>query len=152
MGKGGGKSSASSATRKKHARKAAVAAGIDVSTPGQGQQPKKDKKVKGKKGAPPEPRKKVFIPPAKPAPPRPDPLDALGLQHVLPPELYVVLRRLGKKDAVTKVRALEELQAEWIDRAAGKHTDAGGYVVETLAQVIPVWVSLFYKSILCMIY
>lgn len=133
-----GKSSASSATRKKHARKAAAAQGV-VEEPHIAKEKKgkgKDKDKKSKK----EPRKKVYIPPAKPAPVQPDPLDTLGLAQRLPPELLVVLRLLSKKDATTKRRALEDLQTAWVGRA--KRGDEGEYLVYTLQETIPVWVRL----------
>lgn len=127
-----GKSSASSGTRKKHARKAAA-------TPGQLDDPplvkeKQQKgKGKGKKGK--EPRKKVYIPPVKPAPVRPDPLDTHGIAQVLPAELLVVLRKLAKKDSVTKRRALEDLQADWIETARKEEWRLAG-----VADALPVWV------------
>ena len=129
-----GKSSATSATRKKHARKAATAHGV-VEEP----QMPKEKKPKGKdKKSKTEPRKKVYIPPVKPAPVQPDPLDTLGLAQRLPPELLVVLRRLSKKDATTKRRALEDLQTAWVGRA--QRGDEGEHLVYTLQETIPVWV------------
>ncbi|KAH9887215.1 hypothetical protein C8Q73DRAFT_713250 [Cubamyces lactineus] len=128
-----GKSSASSATRKKHARKAAAAHGA----PEEPQQPK-EKKPKGKdKKSKKEPRKKVYIPPVKPAPVQPDPLDTLGLAQKLPPELLIVLRLLSKKDATTKRRALEELQSAWISKARRGGDEE--YLVYTLHDIIPVW-------------
>ncbi|KAI0336704.1 hypothetical protein GY45DRAFT_1377084 [Cubamyces sp. BRFM 1775] len=129
-----GKSSASSGTRKKHARKAAAAHG---GAPEEPQQPK-EKKPKGKdKKSKKEPRKKVYIPPVKPAPVQPDPLDTLGLAQKLPPELLIVLRLLSKKDATTKRRALEELQSVWISKARRGGDDE--YLVYTLHDIIPVW-------------
>ncbi|KAH8102265.1 hypothetical protein BXZ70DRAFT_63905 [Cristinia sonorae] len=125
-----GKSSATSGTRKKHAKKAAAASG-DLEP----QMPKEKKpkgKEKGKKGK--EVRKKVYIPPVKPAPVLPDPLDTLGIAQRLSPELLVVLRRLSKKDTITKRRALEELQAEWIDKARSEE-----HRVHELVEAIPVW-------------
>ncbi|KAJ7669444.1 hypothetical protein DFH06DRAFT_1321521 [Mycena polygramma] len=97
-------SSASSGTRKKHARKAAGPQPTDVDTePAQ-------KKGKTKKHRSDPPRAKVYIAPVKPTAAHPDPLDSVpGLAHRLPPALLVVLRSLGKKAPVTKVRALEEL-------------------------------------------
>ncbi|TFY74718.1 hypothetical protein EWM64_g9295, partial [Hericium alpestre] len=119
------KSSASSGTRKKHARKAGN---------GQPEPIPKEKKPKGKdKGKKKEPRKKVYIPPTKPAPVQQDPLDSLGLAHQLPPELLVVLRRFNKKDAVTKTKALEELQAHWVNRVRSDE------VLDALALMVPVW-------------
>lgn len=79
--------------------------------------------------------KKVYIPPVKPAPILPDPLDTLGIAQRIPPELLVVLRKLAKKDSITKRRALEELQADWVDAVR-----ADGHRVHDLVKVIPVWV------------
>lgn len=134
-----GKSSASSATRKKHARKAAAASGqIDEpSLP-------RENKAKGKeKKKTQEPRKKVYIPPAKPAPVQPDPLDTLGIAQRISPELLVVLRRLAKKDSITKRRALEELQAGWVDKARAEGADS---VVSELIDTLPVWVRLWFQE------
>ena len=131
-----GKSSATSATRKKHARKAAVAQG-----PVEDPQVPKEKKPKGKdKKSKKEPRKKVYIPPVKPAPVVPDPLDTLGLAQTLPADLVVVLRLLAKKDATTKRRALEDLQTAWLGRA--KKGEEDEYLVYTFQEIIPVWVWL----------
>lgn len=130
-----GKSSASSATRKKHARKAAAGVQGIVEEP----QLPKEKRPKGKdKKSKKEPRKKVYIPPVKPAPIQPDPLDTLGLAQRLPPELLVVFRLLSKKDATTKRRALEDLQTAWVGRA--KRGEEGEHLVFTLQETIPVWV------------
>lgn len=96
----------------------------------------KEKRPKGKGKKDKEPRKKVYIPPVKPAPIQPDPLDTLGIAHKLPPELQVVLRRLAKKDSITKRRALEELQSAWLDKAR----DEGefGALHSVLPDVVPV--------------
>ena len=128
-----GKSSASTATRKKHARKAALAHGEPVEP--QIPKEKKSKKEKGKKNK--EPRKKVYIPPVKPAPVQPDPLDTLGIARRIPAELLVVLRLLGKKDSVTKRRALEDLQADWVEKAR-REKDEG--LLGILSIILPVWV------------
>lgn len=130
-----GKSSASSATRKKHARKAEKSA--DLPLP-------KEKKPKGKdKGKSKEPRKKVYVPPVKPTPVQEDPLDSLGLVHQLPPGLSVVLRRLNKKDAVTKTKALDELQSGWIDPINVKGVgEDGDTLIGILALMLPAWVRL----------
>jgi hypothetical protein len=129
-----GKSSATSATRKKHARKAAGPALPPETLP-------KEKKQKGKdKGKNKEPRQKVYIAPVKPAPIQPDPLDTLGLARQLPPGLLVVLRLVGKKDTVTKRRALEELQSGWVDESIKGGDDSP--IVETLVTMLPVWVRL----------
>ncbi len=126
-----GKSSASSATRKKHARKAAGPQGAEEHL----QVPTKEKKTKGKKSK--EPRKKVYIPPVKPAPVQPDPLDTLGIAQRISAELLVVLRKLAKKDQVTKRRALEDLQADWLEKAK-----KDGDVLSQLVEALPVWVCL----------
>lgn len=128
------KSSASSGTRKKHARKSGK------NDEGQAPPPK-DKRLKGKDKAKAkaEPKKKVYIPPLKPAPVQQDPLDSLGLAKVLPPDLVVVLRRLSKKDAVTKGKALEELMSSWVGR--GNDTES------TLEVAMPVWVRTYNCSL-----
>jgi hypothetical protein len=127
-----GKSSASSGTRKKYARKAAGSAPASEPI-------SKEKKPKGKdKGKNKEPRQKMYIPPVKPAPIQPDPLDTMGLARELPPELLVVLRRFGKKDAVTKRRALEELQSAWVDELREGGDDSP--IVGILVNMLPVWV------------
>lgn len=151
MAKSASKSSASSGTRKKHARKAATNA-PPTDTPNL----PKEKKAKGKdkgKGKEP-PHKKMYIPPVKPQPVQQDPIDALGLARRLPAELLVVWRGLSKKDAVTKGKALEELRAGWIDRVhlllsnngdddddAHRDADAEGHArLEALILSVPVWV------------
>ncbi|KAI0056618.1 hypothetical protein BV25DRAFT_1995499 [Artomyces pyxidatus] len=123
------KSSASSATRRKHARKAGNDERI-LELP-------KEKRPKKEKGKNKEPRKKVYIPPTKPAPLQQDPLDTLGLAHQLPADLLVVLKSINKKDTVTKTKALDELQTGWVDRARGE--DDGSALLETLALMLPVW-------------
>ncbi|KAF8056637.1 hypothetical protein FPV67DRAFT_646018 [Lyophyllum atratum] len=127
-----GKSSASSATRKKHAKKAAG--------PSQEEQPiprekKLTKQQRGQKKK--EPRVKAYIPPVKPAPVQPDPLETTGLVHSLPPELLIVLRSFNKKAQVTKIRALEELQSGWIDKCRKEGEDAATAYV--LVDMVPVW-------------
>ncbi|KAF7323573.1 Delta-9 fatty acid desaturase protein [Mycena kentingensis (nom. inval.)] len=121
------KSSASSATRKKHARKAAAASGVV-------EQPPRTREKKGKKHRSDPPRVKMYVAPVKPTAAVRDPLDTMGLAHRLPPELLVVLRSLGKKAAVTKVRALEELQNGWVDKCA--EDEAALY---TVLDMLPVW-------------
>ncbi|KAL5521576.1 hypothetical protein ACEPAF_2324 [Sanghuangporus sanghuang] len=127
----GQKSSATSATRKKHARKAAGDAKQELPLP------KEKKKEKGKNKK--EPRVKVFIAPTKPAPIRPDPLDSLGIAKRLHPDLLVILRRLAKKDSVTKRKALEEFQSDWVERALRDSDDEGGIVESMLQTALPVW-------------
>jgi hypothetical protein len=134
MAKGAkGSSSASAGTRKKHARRAAA-----VSQP---DEPLPEKKIKSKdKGKKKEPRQKVYIPPVKPPPLQPDPLDTTGLAHLLPSDLLVVLRKLGKKHTLTKANALEELQSGWVERYKQKAADDS--LVSTLVLMLPVWVRL----------
>lgn len=126
-----GKSSASSGTRKKHARRAAGAG-----PPGESPLPneKKPKKEKGSKRSK-EPRKKVYIPPVKPVPAQLDPLDTLGIAQRIPAELLVVLRKLAKKDSVTKRRALEDFHADWVEKSRRDET-----MLAVLEDVLPVWV------------
>lgn len=133
------KSSASAGTRKKQTRKAA--ARNEDSQPQQQQ----SAKTKGGKKNKKEPRVKMYIPPTRPQPLQRDPIDVLGLGSVLPADLLVVLRRLMKKDVVTKQKALEELQVAWIDEARRppkSHEDPQGELVETLFTALPVWVRL----------
>lgn len=132
MAKGSGKSSASSGTRKKHAKRAAGPAHPDELIP-------KEKKPKNKeRGKKKEIRPKVYIAPVKPAPVQPDPLETTGLARILPAELLVVLRSLGKKALVTKIRALEDLQADWVDKCKREGED--GSLVYILVEMLPVWV------------
>ncbi|KAG6916946.1 hypothetical protein DXG01_004633 [Tephrocybe rancida] len=143
MAKSGGKSSASSATRKKHAKKAAGPSQEEQDSPAP-----RDKKLtklqRGQKKK--EPRVKVYIPPVKPAPVQPDPLETTGLAHSLPPELLVVLRSFNKKAQVTKIRALEELQSAWIDRCRKEGEE--GALVYVLIDMLPVWISPVREQIL----
>lgn len=140
MAKGAkGKSSASSGTRKKQAAKAAAKAGGEPPVPKQQQRgQKKDKKDKK------APKKKQYIPPPKPPQPPPDPLDSMGIAALLPAQLTVTLRKAGKKDVITRVRALEQLLA-WIE---GRDGDEEGSEVlgeeereAALVTMLPVWVS-----------
>ena len=82
----------------------------------------------------------MYIPPVKPVPTQPDPLDTSGLAHSLPPELLVVLRSLGKKAEVTKIRALEDLQLSWVDQYKDGEEESIAY---TLAEMLPVWVRVY---------
>ncbi|WWD02614.1 hypothetical protein V865_000654 [Kwoniella europaea PYCC6329] len=112
------KSSASAGTRKKNARKAARVTGEDPdeAQPKSGMKPQRGQKKLSKAQKKALPKIKQYIPPPKPpAPPIPDPLDGLGLARTLPAELVVVLRRLGKKDDVTRRKGLEELKEGWIN-------------------------------------
>ena len=124
------KSSATSATRKKHARKAVGGEQL-LPLPKE----KKDKTEKRGKGKHAEPRQKIYIPPSKPAPVRPDPLTSTGLASRLPPDLLVILRRLAKKDPTTRQKAVEELNAGWLARVS-QETEA------TLTVALPAWVRL----------
>ncbi|KAJ2933069.1 hypothetical protein H1R20_g4020, partial [Candolleomyces eurysporus] len=129
MGKGGhGKSSATSATRKKHAKKNAPPPEEPVP------KTKRGKKERGRKA---EPRQKIYIPPVKPPPVQPDPLETTGLAHTLPADLLIVLRSFNKKAEITKIRALEELQTGWVDKCIKDNEDE---VLEyTLVEMLPVW-------------
>jgi hypothetical protein len=118
----GGKSSASSATRKKHARRAA-ADEVPLPLP--------QKKPKIKKGEKPPPKVKQYIPPSRPAPVQIDPLDSLGLASQLDKDLVVNLRHLGKKDPITRVKAIDDLNV-WVGRE-----DPSGSL-----GIVPVWVCL----------
>jgi E3 ubiquitin-protein ligase listerin len=131
MAKGNQKSSASSGTRKKNARKAALATGEQPVAQNQ----RKSKKEKGKSK---EPKVKVYIPPSKPKPIQPDPLETTGIAHQLPADLLIILKAFGKKDVVTKGKALERLQLEWLDRYQGGVPDE--VLVSTLSVMLPVWV------------
>jgi len=131
MVKGNPKTSASSATRKKHAKKHAAPEDPVLNNKG-GKGGKGGKRNK-------EPRVKMYIPPVKPAPIQPDPLETTGLAHTLPAELLVVLRNLSKKAQVTKARALEDLQLAWVDRCIKDRDDVTVY---TLVEMLPVWVGI----------
>ncbi|KAF8650294.1 hypothetical protein AX16_005322 [Volvariella volvacea WC 439] len=149
------KSSASSGTRKKHAKRAAAAAAIasglspsdfDPKDPKSNAGKNKKDKSKGGKGNMKEPRQKIYIPPVKPQPVQPDPLESTGLWRKLPPDLLVVLRSFGKKAYVTKIKALEDLMGEWVERCL-KAKEAGDdeedyemqTVANTLVEMLPVW-------------
>jgi hypothetical protein len=141
-----GKSSASSGTKKKHAKKAHQDGEEEGSAP-----PQQHKKQRGQKLSKAQkkalPKVKQYIPPPKPpAPPIPDPLDGQGLARTLPAELVVVLRRLGKKDDVTRRKGMEELRDGWVNiitgRSSGGEDDVEKEMMETsLLEAIPVWVS-----------
>ncbi|KAN0061932.1 hypothetical protein ACQY0O_005927 [Thecaphora frezii] len=175
MAKGGarGKSSASSATRKKQAAKAqkklanerdedgnllhpeAYEALQRASQPPQRGQKKDKHKHKDKgKGKGKADKKKQFVPPPKPPQPLPDPLDSMGLASLLPADLVVLLRKASKKDVVTRCRALEGLLA-WIEDAlqqpahadTQRDKDASDIAIqekqEALVMLLPCWVHLF---------
>lgn len=145
MAKGASKSSASSATRKKHARKTAVKDGPLTDVPNVPKEKKPKGKDKSKNKEPP--RKKAYVPPVKPQAVQQDPIDALGLAQRLPAALLVVWRGLSKKDTVTKSKALEELRAGWIDlMPVPSNDDHDDQDAEDLARLealvvsMPVWV------------
>lgn len=138
-----GKSSASSATRKKQANKAAIKKAYERDEDGNLLHPemaealekqkqhgtqrgqKKDKSKKdgkgGKKGK--VEKKKQYIPPPKPPQPLPDPLDSMNLASLLPADLVVLLRKASKKDVITRCRALEGILT-WVEDALGKSTSS----------------------------
>ncbi|KAI9568130.1 hypothetical protein HD554DRAFT_2219143 [Boletus coccyginus] len=148
----GQKSSASSGTRKKNARKAAQTQGSSSAVLPPSPLPKQSKLKGGNnsklsKREAREQRKRVYIPPTKPAPPVLDPLDTTGLAHLLLPELVVVLRALGKKDAITRGKAIEEL-TKWVEDAikeqAARNRDHDQYGEEggkadMMVKMLPVW-------------
>ncbi|TIA71509.1 hypothetical protein E3P91_02525 [Wallemia ichthyophaga] len=127
------KSSATAGTRKKQAAKKGE--GEQQPTKQQQQQQGKKKYTKkhgiGQSKPPPPPKR--YIPPPKPPRPAPDPLEAWGLASVLPADLVVILKRFSKKDATTKIRAVEDLQS-WV---ADVDNREGG--TESLVVALPVW-------------
>ena len=139
------KTSASAGTRKKHAKKAAKQNGGDEDdigeiTEARPAQRGQKKLSKAQKRA--LPKAKQYVPPPKPpAPPIPNPLDSQGLAAQLPAELVVVLRGLGKKDDVTRRKALEELK-DWTSGAISGEDEVDKEIKETaLLSSVPVWVS-----------
>lgn len=97
-----------------------------------------------------ENRPRVFVPPPRPpVPARPDPLDAQGLARTLPAELVVILRRLGKKDAITRRKGIDELKELWVDlvvtaqKSDGQDTDDEiSWKEDALTEALPVWVCM----------
>lgn len=141
MGKGTrGKSSATAATRKKQAAKAAAKHGVaEPSAPA----PKSGKKLSKKERQ--HLKKKSYVPPPKPPQPPPYPLDSMGLANLLPADLVVLLRKALKKDIVTRVRTLESMLA-WMQGApSDDDAEPLGDEERSAAMVImlPCWVHLF---------
>jgi hypothetical protein len=140
------KSSASAGTRKKHAKKNNNNDEDDEVKSARPPQRGQKKLSKAQKKA--LPKIKQYIPPPKPpAPPIPDPLDGQGLARTLPAELVVVLRRLGKKDGVTRRKGLEELREGWVQvvlaSGSGEDVELDRELKETaLLSAIPVWVGV----------
>lgn len=99
------------------------------------------------------PKVKQYIPPPKPpAPPILDPLDGQGLARTLPADLVVVLRRLGKKDAVTRRKGLEEFRDGWVKyilkEKPTEEEEAEREAKEiALLAAISVWVSVLYTHL-----
>lgn len=147
MAKGGKTSSASSTTRKKQAAKKAEKLGQREENglrKTQGDKQKTKGLTKQEKKALKHAPKQYIPPPKPPQPALPDPLDAQGLAKILPAELVVVLRRLGKKDAVTKRKGLEELRDGWINVIAslggGEDAELEKELKEqALVDALPVW-------------
>lgn len=137
MVKGNPKSSASSATRKKHAKKTATPDEPSLLPNASQKRPKTKAERKLSKK---EPRVKMYIPPVKPAPVQPDPLETTGLARTLPADLLVVLRNISKKAQVTKIRALEELQTGWVEKCIKDKEDS---LASKLVEMLPVWVCSF---------
>ena len=142
MVKGNPKSSASSATRKKHAKKTATP--DEPSLPPNASQKRPRTKAE-RKLLKKEPRVKMYIPPVKPAPVQPDPLETTGLARTLPADLLVVLRNISKKAQVTKIRALEELQTGWVEKCIKDEEDP---LASKLVEMLPVWVCSFFELVL----
>jgi hypothetical protein len=74
-------------------------------------------------------------------------LDSQGLAGQLPAELVVALRGLGKKDDVTRRKALEELKDVWVAGVVKGEGDEVEKEVREAALVssTPVWVSCCLK-------
>ncbi|CEL60387.1 hypothetical protein RSOLAG1IB_09605 [Rhizoctonia solani AG-1 IB] len=119
MGKQG-KSSATSGTRKKHARKAATHDPSIAIVPAAKSQGKGKGKGKNK-----EPRVKQYIPPPKYKPLVDDPIESLAIASALPPNMVLCFKGLSKKDPVTKIKALDELATTLSD--------------ESWSTALPVW-------------
>lgn len=139
-----GKSSASSATRKKQAAKAAkkaardaggddadveqAALDADASVSGSAQPKqrgqKATKKVKKDRFAP---KVKKYVPPPPPPKGQPDPVDVflVGRGKQPDPQLVVVLRRLVKKDEATLLKGCEALEG-WVRETLRQEDDRDG--------------------------
>lgn len=153
------KSSASGGTRKKHAaKKAHREHGDDTDHQPQSGAPQPSKKQRGEKKLSKAqkralPKVKQYVPPPKPpAPPILDPLDGQGLARTLPADLVVVLRRLGKKDAVTRRKGLEEFRDGWVKYILNEKPTEGEEAEREVKEIalvaaMPVWVSGFEYSI-----
>ncbi|KAK1236110.1 hypothetical protein PQX77_000654 [Marasmius sp. AFHP31] len=137
-----GKSSASSATRKKHAQKQAKKNADPNAPPEPPPSQKPKEKGKGKKPTRKEKemRPKMYIAPVKPKPVQPDPLETTGLAYQLPPELLISLKSLGKKAVDTKCKGLEDLQYLWVDKVLKGENPENEYV---LVDMLPVWALSF---------
>ena len=142
----GGKSSASSGTRKKQAKKAAQKAGTDPSTaPVPSGQPAQrgQKKSKQDKKAP---KVKQYIPPPPPPKGEPDPVDRLGLgvgSSLVSAETVVTLRKVAKRDAITVEKGLEEWE-DWARRVRSSTEESG---IEELIETVPVWTHHFARLV-----
>ncbi|WFD30021.1 hypothetical protein MSPP1_001034 [Malassezia sp. CBS 17886] len=146
MGRGTrNKSSASAGTRKKQAAKAAAKTGGALAgAPPAGHGPDGTKLSKKERQLA---KKRSYVPPARPPQPAPNPLDSMGLASLLPADLVVLLRRVLKKDIVTRVRALEALLA-WVHGAhpAADETEAqrsDSDRVSALVMMLPFWTHIF---------
>ncbi|KAJ3872691.1 hypothetical protein F5051DRAFT_148142 [Lentinula edodes] len=83
-------------------------------------------------------RQKSYIAPTKPQPIKPDPLDSTGLAYVLPGELVIVLRNLGKKAVKTREKALDDLESGWVNSDRTKESSGQEHI---LIDMLPVWLS-----------
>ncbi|KAJ3932590.1 MAG: hypothetical protein NXY57DRAFT_1072227 [Lentinula lateritia] len=84
-------------------------------------------------------RQKSYIAPTKPQPIKPDPLDSTGLAYVLPGELVIVLRNLGKKAVKTREKALDDLESGWVNSDRTKESGGQEHI---LIDMLPVWLLL----------
>ncbi|KAG0655711.1 hypothetical protein C6P46_000745 [Rhodotorula mucilaginosa] len=159
-----GKSSASSATRKKQAAKAAkkaardadgdevdvdqlAAAAVDAGS----FQPKQrgQKKVKKDRFAP---KVKKYVPPPPPPKGLPDPVDVflVGRGKQPDPQLVVILRRLVKKDEATLLKGCEALE-EWVRESLRQEDEQEGedwereMRQEGVVDCMDVWVHALHK-------
>ncbi|KAJ3917960.1 hypothetical protein F5877DRAFT_43580 [Lentinula edodes] len=83
-------------------------------------------------------RQKSYIAPTKPQPIKPDPLDSTGLVYVLPGELVIVLKNLGKKAVKTREKALDDLESGWVNSDKTKESSGQEQI---LIDMLPVWLS-----------
>ncbi|GAA98200.1 uncharacterized protein L969DRAFT_46272 [Mixia osmundae IAM 14324] len=155
------KSSASSATRKKHAKKQAGKGADGSIDEGDtqpsgptivGQAPKRPAQRGQKKDKKKHAKVKVYVPPPKPPKGLVDPVDLYGLGVAgdarVDPNLIVVLRKLHKRDEKTLARAIEELDG-WLRAAvdAVQSEEELQDLQATLHLILPIWVHHFARLV-----